>query len=349
MIVKKFLEGKYTNETDYFILDSHEEAKGLLQHSDKDFVHYSYDTRRYNKLKEGDIFLYRVPKKTSKNRKFNFYGGGIIKNIQKEDNNGRVKAIVENGFKLCTILYEDSPEVTSMKWTFKKKGDNWEHFWGQYGMNKINATDFFNLVGNLECIAAEECSTREVVTEEEVNEEKNEVLEEVFDGNYAIIQHQENQKPLERKIGGKKKHSTKKVDYDKLNKAKHTIGDLGEYIVLEMEKDYLVREGREDLANDVVHASKENGDGDGYDILSFDKDGNQKLIEVKTTKTNKVDGFYISPNEIKVASENSDKYYIYRLYNLDIKNHKGDLRVFEGKVDSDKYHLEPVAYKVTLK
>lgn len=349
MLIKDFLNGKYTSETGFFILDSHEGNNGVELHTDKDFEYYCYNTKRYNKLKEGDIFLYRVPKKSTKLRKFHFYGGGIIKKIEKENNEGQVRAIIEHGFKLYTPLYEDSPEVIAMEWTFKIKRETWEHFWGQYGMNKINVVDFLNLVGDLECIAAEECSTREIDMQEEVNEEENEILEEVFKGKYTIIQHQENQTSLERKIGGRKKASANKIDYSELNKIKHTIGALGEYIVIEMEKEYLTSVGREDLANQVVHVSKEKGDSEGYDVSSFDLNGNLKLIEVKTTKTNKVDGFYISPNEIKVASENSCSYYIYRLYNLDIKNHKGDLRVFAGKVDSDKFHLEPVAYKVTLK
>ena len=42
--------------------------------------------------------------------------------------------------------------------------------------------------------------------------------------------------------------------------------------------------GRTDLAERIRWASHVDGDGGGYDILSFDTDGSDRLIEVKTTK-----------------------------------------------------------------
>ena len=73
----------------------------------------------------------------------------------------------------------------------------------------------------------------------------------------------------------------RKIDFNKKNKNRKIIGDKREFFVLEHEKDKLIKIGREDLANHIEHISKTQGDGNGYDIKSYDKDGNEIFIEVK--------------------------------------------------------------------
>lgn len=51
-----------------------------------------------------------------------FLWWGIIKDIEKVDEDGKVKAIIMEAFKLTEPLYEDSEHVMSMKWTFKNEG-----------------------------------------------------------------------------------------------------------------------------------------------------------------------------------------------------------------------------------
>ena len=48
----------------------------------------------------------------------------------------------------------------------------------------------------------------------------------------------------------------------------------------------------------------------GYDIQSFDKDGNKIFIEVKATKTKKKSYFEISENEINAAKRHGKNYHI---------------------------------------
>ncbi|BAS06695.1 hypothetical protein AHiyo4_01170 [Arthrobacter sp. Hiyo4] len=43
--------------------------------------------------------------------------------------------------------------------------------------------------------------------------------------------------------------------------------------------------------------SKTRGDGLGYDILSFEESGKERLLEVKTTKSRAETPFFVSRNE----------------------------------------------------
>jgi hypothetical protein len=65
------------------------------------------------------------------------------------------------------------------------------------------------------------------------------------------------------------------------------------------------------LADAVVKVK----DGMGYDILSFDGDGTEKHIEVKTTKNNADTPFDMSLNEWMYMKKHFENYFIYRLYN----------------------------------
>ncbi len=56
------------------------------------------------------------------------------------------------------------------------------------------------------------------------------------------------------------------------------------------------------------------GDGLGWDITSYDEEGDKLLIEVKTTSGSAGTPFYISANELEVSKENGNSYKIFRLY-----------------------------------
>ena len=74
-----------------------------------------------------------------------------------------------------------------------------------------------------------------------------------------------------------------KIDYPKVNADRLKLGYLGELLVFSYEKELLIQNHLDDLASHVQHASKEKGDGLGFDILSFTNRGDNKFIEVKTT------------------------------------------------------------------
>ena len=91
--------------------------------------------------------------------------------------------------------------------------------------------------------------------------------------------------------------------------------------------------------------------GIGYDVRSFDENGNVKKIEVKTTNGPNTTEFILSENEVKVMREskqNNEKYCIYRLYNYDKQNNNADFYIIDGDVEK-QLEMENYSYKVTLK
>ena len=90
----------------------------------------------------------------------------------------------------------------------------------------------------------------------------------------------------------------------------------GEERVLAHERANLVAAGRTDLAERIRWVSHLDGDGAGYDILSFEKDGRNRLIEVKTTNGWERTPFHISRNELNVAEARRDDWHLVRLWNF---------------------------------
>ena len=58
------------------------------------------------------------------------------------------------------------------------------------------------------------------------------------------------------------------------------------------------------------------GDSAGYDILSFDTDGSDRLNEVKTTNGWERTPFHITRNELAVAETYRDDWRLVRLWNF---------------------------------
>lgn len=98
---------------------------------------------------------------------------------------------------------------------------------------------------------------------------------------------------------------------DERNRA---LGHAGEQRVFEHERWLLRQQDREDLSRRVRWVSQEDGDGAGYDIASFTPEGRERLIEVKTTNGWERTPFHISRNELDVANERRDDWYLFRLY-----------------------------------
>lgn len=71
------------------------------------------------------------------------------------------------------------------------------------------------------------------------------------------------------------------VERDFRNRA---LGKAGEEFGFDEERRKLNAFDRPDLARKVRWVSQEDGDGAGFDILSFDRSGTERLIEVKTTR-----------------------------------------------------------------
>lgn len=94
------------------------------------------------------------------------------------------------------------------------------------------------------------------------------------------------------------------------------LGMAGERFVVEFERERLRRAGRNDLAEDVRWISDLDGDGFGYDVKSFEADGQERLLEIKTTCGHERTAFWLTRREIDVAAENSGIYRIRRVFHF---------------------------------
>lgn len=341
----------------FLILDSHYIADGLEgsehnHHRDIDYVEYRYKKASFNRVKVGDWFVYRKPQKSAKQGCFYFYGIGKVLEIIPDETSTDVSIIkVGYGYKFLKPLFQDNERLMNYKWEFKSRPNenNFANFFQRYGMNLITETDFMELFGDMLCIPAKNDSLNQTRHDqlESLSEEEVELDLDQLEG-FSLNIHSEEIKgnqhnPVTHKI------TPRKTDFNRINKNKKKLGTLGELIVKEMEKNYLIEAGRPDLAEQINHVAAE-ADGYGYDLISFDPEtGDEKYIEVKTTKSKEIDGFYMSPREIAVSQELPDKYYIYRLYNLNIEEKTADLRIFKGAITDSKYNLTSVSYKITLK
>lgn len=137
------------------------------------------------------------------------------------------------------------------------------------------------------------------------------------------------------------------INHIQNNAENKVIGDLGEMWVYKYEKEFLEKNGKERLADKVDHVAKTQGDGLGYDILSFELDGTPKYIEVKTTRGNKNTTFFITRNELEKSIIKKDNYFLYRVYKYDEAAGKGEILKIKGELTS--ICNIPVNYKVTLK
>jgi hypothetical protein len=92
------------------------------------------------------------------------------------------------------------------------------------------------------------------------------------------------------------------------------LGKAGEAFVLKLEQRRLADADRSDLARKVRWVASEDGDGAGYDIRSFDVNGRESLIEVKTTNGSARTPFYLTRNECEVAAERPQDWRIFRVH-----------------------------------
>lgn len=114
---------------------------------------------------------------------------------------------------------------------------------------------------------------------------------------------------------GRPSYLAKRIDFSERERRNRQLGERAEEFVLRMEKQRLTAQGRPDLAADVEWSSRERGDGLGYDIRSFDPDGDQeRFLEVKATNSGKYLPFFISENERAFSNDFSDAFRLYRVY-----------------------------------
>ena len=124
----------------------------------------------------------------------------------------------------------------------------------------------------------------------------------------------------------------RKFDPGERDAKNRILGAAGEEYVLNHEKRFLSLIGRDDLAKNVRWVSRDEGDGAGYDILSYTDKGDKKFVEVKTTVGGNRTPFFISRNEYDFSKHVADNYSLVRLFDF----RKG-VRGFEMKGEIDRY------------
>jgi Domain of unknown function (DUF3883) len=86
--------------------------------------------------------------------------------------------------------------------------------------------------------------------------------------------------------------------------------------VVGFERHRLEKAGRNDLAKDVRWVSDLDGDGYGFDVQSFETDGQQRLLEIKTTCGNERTPFWMTKRECDVAAEQGGIYRVRRVFHF---------------------------------
>lgn len=105
-------------------------------------------------------------------------------------------------------------------------------------------------------------------------------------------------------------------NYLEIESRNQTLGLAGEKLILEFEHKRLWQAGKRDLANRVEHVADTTGDHLGFDIKSFETDGRDRLIEVKTTRFGALTPFFASKNEVNVSEARESEYQLYRLFSF---------------------------------
>lgn len=135
-----------------------------------------------------------------------------------------------------------------------------------------------------------------------------------------------------------------KRDYLAREAANTSLGIAGEEFVVQFEHWRLFQLGQRRLADKVEHVAKTKGDGLGYDVLSFETDGKERLIEVKTTAFGRETPFFVSNGEIALSKQAGDQFHLYRLFEFRKAPRMFDL---PGQLD---HHcvLDPVTYRASF-
>ena len=143
----------------------------------------------------------------------------------------------------------------------------------------------------------------------------------------------------------RRRSSGRVVDFEVLQAENRRLGALGEQLVVDFERSRLEAAGRPDLADGVRWVAREDGDGIGFDVLSFTDEGNERYVEVKTTSLGPGTPFYLSSAELAFALDHSDSYVIFRVFDV---TECPRFFCIAGDVNA-QLDLVPVTYRAHLK
>lgn len=156
------------------------------------------------------------------------------------------------------------------------------------------------------------------------------------------------EKEVQRRKSRIKAFKPRKINWEEVNHHRTKLGFLGEKFIISYETKKVLDFAAHDLGR-IIHLSKEQGDGAGFDIISLNHDGSDKYIEVKTTQGGADTPFYMTENERAYFELNKDEdnLFIYRVFNFDIDKREGEVRVIPAKELFSQYGFDPISYKVS--
>lgn len=135
-----------------------------------------------------------------------------------------------------------------------------------------------------------------------------------------------------------------KRDYLEREAQNMSLGLAGEEFIVQFEHWRLIQLGQTRLADRVDHVSQSKGDGLGYDVLSFDANGKERFIEVKTTTFGRDTPFFVSRGELALSHGAKDQFHLYRLFEF-----RRAPRLFDLKGSLDQHCvLDPVTYRASF-
>ena len=120
--------------------------------------------------------------------------------------------------------------------------------------------------------------------------------------------------PVPERIPEGLKRLVRKFDPVARDHRNRSLGKAGEEFVYNLERRRLAAVGRSDLSQRVRWVAAEEGDGAGYDVLSFNTTGRERLLEVKTTNGSARTPFFLTRNECDVAKQRPEDWCIYRIH-----------------------------------
>ena len=119
---------------------------------------------------------------------------------------------------------------------------------------------------------------------------------------------------------------------------------LAEQAVINHERALLNAAGHTKLAELVEHSALLRGDQSGYQVSSFDFEGNQKRIVVKITSTLE-DGFDISAEELSISQSPDIQFCLYHVAGFNPLSLSGTFVTYEGDLRTH-FQLEPVSFSI---
>jgi hypothetical protein len=131
------------------------------------------------------------------------------------------------------------------------------------------------------------------------------------------------------------------IDFVDIEGRNRSLGRAGEEWVVSFERARLAASGLGAYVNDVEHVSATRGDGLGYDVRSFDQQGRERFIEVKTTAYGVQTPFLISRNELAFARREAERYRLYRVFQFRVVPR---LYRVAGPVEG-RFRLDPTVFR----